>query len=50
MQAFVPLENVIAAEIHEKGYNGNHHNTKDDVCPHERAIVFNQFAVTHSMS
>jgi len=41
------LEDVVAAEVHEEGYNSYDNDAEDDVYPHEGAVILDQFTVTH---
>ena len=43
----MPLEDAVAAEVHEEGHNSYDNDAEDDVYPHEGAVVLDQFTVTH---
>ena len=43
------LKNTIPTEVHKEGNNGYHNDTEDDVCPHEGAVVSDEFTVSHNV-
>lgn len=40
-------EDVETTEVHEEGNNGDDHDGKDDVCPHEDAVLAIELVVSH---